>query len=216
MFTKIKTNKLIKANWNYKTEDSKKQEKLKNNIIENGQIENIIVRELGENYEVVNGNHRLDVFNELGIKEVFCCNLGKISDKKAKKIAIQTNELKFESNIDALTQILKEISNEESIDEMLKTLPYEKDWLDYITNDQIDTNILVEALEDTPVFDMTLKNNMMNIDNENRESMYFKVGDKINELIKEEEIMDLYNSLDILKSKTKASNYIDAIILASE
>ena len=50
----ISIDKLIKADWNYKTEDTAKQEKLKENIKRNGQIENIIIRELDTGFfEVV-------------------------------------------------------------------------------------------------------------------------------------------------------------------
>ena len=65
-FIEVPIDKLVKADWNYKTEDDKKQEKLKENIKRNGQIENILIRELDTGYyEVVNGNHRLSVLKEL-------------------------------------------------------------------------------------------------------------------------------------------------------
>ena len=64
-FIEIPTDKLVKADWNYKTEDQEKQEKLKENIKRNGQIENIIIRELETGFfEVVNGNHRLSVLKD--------------------------------------------------------------------------------------------------------------------------------------------------------
>lgn len=117
-------NKLVKAKWNYKNDDEEKKQKLKNNILKNGQIENIIVRELGDKYEVVNGNHRLDVLLELKKKKVFCYNLGKISTAQAKKIAIETNETKFENDLLKLADLFSDISKEFSITELAETMPF--------------------------------------------------------------------------------------------
>ena len=65
-FELMEVSKLIKADWNYKTDDEKKLKDLQENFKRNGQVENIIVRELSKGkYEVVNGNHRLDALKNL-------------------------------------------------------------------------------------------------------------------------------------------------------
>jgi hypothetical protein len=122
-FVELPTSKLVKADWNYKTEDQEKSKKLKENIKRNGQIENIIVRELDNNkFEVVNGNHRLDVLKDLKYKKVHCYNFGKISKAQAIRIAIETNETKFESDSIALAQRIKEISKH--FNDLPVTMPY--------------------------------------------------------------------------------------------
>jgi len=126
----IEIEKLTPANWNYKQDYSKLLEKLKNNIKRNGQIENIIVRELETGFfEVVNGNHRLEAFKQLGFNLIKCYNIGKVSLQQAQRIAIETNETKFQSNQDQLNAILKEIIGEDSIDDLIQTLPFEEDFL---------------------------------------------------------------------------------------
>lgn len=45
-FQEIDIENLVKAEWNYKKDDAILHEKLKANILKNGLIENIIVREL--------------------------------------------------------------------------------------------------------------------------------------------------------------------------
>lgn len=98
-YQNIPIEKIVKATWNYKYDNSELKEKLKVNIAKNGQIENIIVRTIGDDlFEIVNGNHRYDAFIELGIKEVVCFNVGKISLAQAQQIAIETNETRFESD----------------------------------------------------------------------------------------------------------------------
>ena len=67
-FQIINLSKLKPALWNYKEPHYEIEAKLKENIIRNKIIENLVVRELGKGeYEVVDGNNRLSVFTELNI-----------------------------------------------------------------------------------------------------------------------------------------------------
>jgi hypothetical protein len=116
---------LVKADWNYKEEDEERAAKLKRQIQRNGQIENIIVRPLDTGYyEVVNGNHRLDIFNDLEIKEVMVYDCGDISLVQAMRISIETNETKFETNQLLLAERVTDILNEFSLEELVETMPY--------------------------------------------------------------------------------------------
>ena len=64
-WTDVKVSHLSKAAWNYKDEDAEQTKKLIANFKRNGQVENLQIRQRGNgSYEVVNGNHRLDVMNE--------------------------------------------------------------------------------------------------------------------------------------------------------
>lgn len=151
-FIEIPIDKLVKADWNYKTEDPEKQEKLKENIKRNGQIENIIIRELETGfYEVVNGNHRLSVLKALNIEKAHSYNLGKISQAQAIRIAIETNETKFDTDSIALAERVKELTEEFDLKDLVNTLPYSEieidnfskltdfDWEQYETDDLSDT-----------------------------------------------------------------------------
>ena len=124
-FCKLKIEALKPARWNYKVEDPAILEKLKANLIVNEQIENIIVRELKSgNFEVVNGNHRLKVFKDLGYKTVHCFNLGGISLSQAKRIAIETNETRFQNDRVQLAKILGDLVIDFEMDELVGTLPF--------------------------------------------------------------------------------------------
>jgi hypothetical protein len=119
------SDKLVKADWNYKTDDAAKKQKLLNNIKRNGQIENLLIRELDTGYyEVVNGNHRLEIMHEIKMAQAFCFNLGKISVQQAQRIAIETNETRFETDTIKLATLIGEIMQEFGIEDIEDTMPY--------------------------------------------------------------------------------------------
>lgn len=118
--------KMVKAVWNYKTDSPELLEKLKANIKRNGQVENILVRLLDTGfYEIVNGNHRAQALMDLGMTEAVVFDLGKISDAQARRIAIETNETKFETDNIRLAEVIKEITDEfADLDDLSKSMPY--------------------------------------------------------------------------------------------
>lgn len=145
-FCQIETKLLVKAEWNYKENNDEMLQKLIENIKRNGQVENIIVREINNNrFEVVNGNHRLDAFIILESEKVFCYNLGKVPESMARRIAIETNETKFPSNYIKLEEMLVDISKEFGIDDMLKTMPFDEVYIqDILDKDGMDMNSFFE------------------------------------------------------------------------
>ena len=161
----VNTSDLVKADWNYKEENAEQTLKLVENFKRNGQVENIQIRELEDGrYEVVNGNHRLDVMKSIEMKKCHAYNYGEISKAEAQRIAIETNETRFATNAIKLGETLEEISGTFSIDEMAKTMPFKEeeisnmietlnfDWeqFDATDDDAID-------LEAEDVFDNTIK-----------------------------------------------------------
>lgn len=139
---------LIKAEWNYKKDDDTLLEKLKNNIKKNGVIENILIREYHSEegdlvaYEVVNGNHRLEALVQLGTFEtIHAYNLGNINELEAKRIAIETNETRFQSSGNALDNIIKELLQENDVSELASTLPYEVDTLDVLSYSESEDDV---------------------------------------------------------------------------
>ena len=126
--------KLVKAPWNYKEDDEWKAEKLTANIKKNGQVVNVIVRPIGRKglYEVVNGNHRLDSFDELGFKTIVCFNAGRISLNAAKRLAVETNETSFDPDVEKLDAIVRDLVTEFPIEELEVTMPYTDEELEYM------------------------------------------------------------------------------------
>lgn len=115
---------LFPAKWNYKQNDDDLLAKLMENIRRNDLIQNLIVRQVGNRWEVVNGNHRLLALQELGHPKVMCYDMGQISDADAKRIAIETNETRFNTDNAQLAEILKDLRDDFDISELCTTLPY--------------------------------------------------------------------------------------------
>lgn len=155
-WVEVDINDLVPCNWNYKEEDDVLAEKLKNNIKLNGQIENIIVYLLPTGfYAICNGNHRYSVLKELGITKVMTFNLGSISEVKAKRIAIETNETRFKTNQDKLAELINELKIDFELPELETTLPFTTfEWEGFNI-----PNIEIEQDEDT---DYSVKNKEVN------------------------------------------------------
>jgi len=122
----LKLAQLVKAEWNYKKDEPEQARKLVANIKRNGQVENLLVRDLGRNrYEVVNGNHRIDALNELQTKSAIVCDLGKISKAEAMRLAVETNETMFETDFVKLSKLFKEMKVDFDEEDLLSTLPFD-------------------------------------------------------------------------------------------
>ena len=159
-YSLVETSKLIKADWNYKTDDEKKLKDLIENFKRNGQVENIIIRELAKNkYEVVNGNHRLDALKALGIEMAVVYNKGKINKAEAVRLAIETNETKFPNDNIKLAEAITELSEKYPIEDLVKTMPYSNAELNNLLNivnfDWEDFN--THKVEDDNEFNKTIK-----------------------------------------------------------
>jgi ParB-like chromosome segregation protein Spo0J len=132
-FVELPVERLALAPWNYKLDDDEKVGKLINNVKLNGQVENLIVRELPTGYfEVVNGNHRLIAFLKMGLTSAVCYNVGPMGDTAAYRLAIETNETKFDVDEVKLAGLIKDILTEVDEGALLATMPFSQHQLDYL------------------------------------------------------------------------------------
>ena len=132
MIEQIKTTKIRPALWNYKTDNKGLTLKLINNIKRNGFVELVLVRQVSNGYEVVNGCHRLYAAQFLKLESVPCYDLGPITLNQAKRIAVETNETRFESDTQKLSNILADILDNFDTSDLANTLPF----INQETNDE--------------------------------------------------------------------------------
>ena len=138
---------IVLADWNYKEDDDFTAQKLTNSIKRLGQVENIQVRKLPTGYyEVVNGNHRIKSTDILGKDYLIAYDHGKISLAEAQRIAIETNETRFDADLNKLAKLIEEVKIEFDDQELLETMPFDEQKLKELQNliDNVDLNNIEE------------------------------------------------------------------------
>lgn len=124
----LEIDKLIKAEWNYKTDGTEEQiQKLMKSIEYDDSAGILAVRKLNDKYEVIDGNHRLEALRRLGWKSIQVENFGDLPKSKAIVISRRRNHVWFDDDLKAFSDLIKN-----------DVLP------------EIDTETLKEILPDTP------------------------------------------------------------------
>lgn len=109
----VPTESLRPNPWNTNKMDAASFRKLRESIERVGAFKPVVVREheSGE-YEIVGGEHRWAVMNELGWPEIQVVNLGSISDAQAKQVSVLDNERYGEDDDIAFQRLLEDIQSE--------------------------------------------------------------------------------------------------------
>jgi len=112
--------------WNPNKTKPRQQKAIAESLATYSQIIDIIVRPIGDRYQIIDGEHRYD---EL-LDDVYVTVLHGLSNADAKKLTIILNETRGEANKIELAQLLADLSNELDAEELLNALPYEQNELD--------------------------------------------------------------------------------------
>lgn len=89
-----------------------------------GFVNPIIVRQLGDRYEVIDGEHRLKAARELLIELIPVWNLGEIPDATAKQMTIVLNETRGSTDREELSTLLRDLLTSEPTVELMSVLPF--------------------------------------------------------------------------------------------
>ncbi len=112
--------------WNPNKTKPRQQKAIAESLKTYSQIIDIIVRPNGDRYQIIDGEHRYDELTD----DVYVTVLHGLSDADAKKLTIIMNETRGEADKIELAQLLADLSNELSGEELLNALPYEQNELD--------------------------------------------------------------------------------------
>jgi hypothetical protein len=112
--------------WNPNKTKPRQQKAIAESLATYSQIIDIIVRPNGDRYQIIDGEHRYDELTE----DVYVTVLHGLSDADAKKLTVIMNETRGEADKIELAQLLADLSNELSSEELLNALPYEQNELD--------------------------------------------------------------------------------------
>ena len=122
---KVNIDRLIKADWNYKTDGTDEQiNKLINSIKYDNSAGVLAVRELGDKLEVIDGNHRLEALRRMNMQEVQVENFGALSKAKAILVARRRNHVWFDDDLLSFSELLKnDVLPEIALDHIKNILP---------------------------------------------------------------------------------------------
>jgi len=146
----VDINKVRPNTWNPKegieesTENKKHYEEIREEIRKKGLFEAITVREVGGEYEILDGYHRWLACKELGFTEVRINNLGKVDDKLARAITLIKEQKKVPISELKVAEIVGWFKEQDVNDDIIKDMlgysdeTYEEysklfdfDWEDY-------------------------------------------------------------------------------------
>jgi len=122
----IDIERLYANTWNPNRQDTFMYEKELASIRTFGFVSPIIAREVGTEFEIIDGEHRVKAAKQLGYSELPVWNLGTVSDAKAKQLTIVLNETKGHADPLALRELLVDLMTIESMsmDDLLEVMPF--------------------------------------------------------------------------------------------
>jgi ParB/RepB/Spo0J family partition protein len=130
----IPINKLIPNTWNPNVMDSQTYQALSESFREFGDIDPILVRDLGNKYQIIDGEHRYKIARDLGIDKIQCIVVD-VSDTQAKRLTQIMNRTKGKDDPERLMNLLDSLLAELSEDELVSGLPYSPDTLASLIDD---------------------------------------------------------------------------------
>jgi len=136
----ITIDKIKLPDWSYKKDNYPLNGILTESIKENGQIVPVHVRSLGNDiYEIIDGRRIFRVLKYLDFKEVLCFDHGKLTMDQAKLKSIQIDQIKYKTDTVDLAEIVNELLETRTPDDLSKVIPYTKQeikkFVEYLTFD---------------------------------------------------------------------------------
>ena len=119
----IPVEKLTPNPWNPNRMSDEMRAKLKAYIQREGFVEPLVVRPLGERYEILGGFHRWGIAKELRYGTVPCVVVD-VDDRRAKILSVNLNELKGQSLPNLLAELIHDLSRDLTLGDLESQLPY--------------------------------------------------------------------------------------------
>ena len=109
--------------WNPNRMSEAMRGKLKAYLQREGFVEPLVVRPLGEGYQILGGFHRWGIGKELGYRTIPCVVVD-VDDQRAKVLTINLNEMKGQSLPSLLASLIHDLSKERTLEDLERQLPY--------------------------------------------------------------------------------------------
>jgi ParB family chromosome partitioning protein len=114
----------LKANpWNPNRMSDEMYHKLRAYVKREGLVEPIVVRPKDGGYEILGGYHRWKIAQDLGYETVPCAVVN-LDDRRAKILSVNLNEMKGQSVSSLLSELVHDLSQELTLEDLESQLPY--------------------------------------------------------------------------------------------
>ena len=116
--------------WNPNMQSEEEFEAVRSGLAIYGQVAPLVVRthpKKKDQFELVDGEHRLLAMQEIGIKECDAYDLGKITDAKAKKLTVVLSEARGRNDHVKLGKVMEDLMQQLDPVEMLAGIPQTMD-----------------------------------------------------------------------------------------
>ncbi len=124
--TELRVDLLDPNPWNPNRMTQEIRTKLRLNLKRDGFVAPLLVRKLGDRYQIVNGEHRWQIAKGLGYATVPCVVLEDLDDRRARILTVNLNELGGDPVPSLLAKLLHELEEETPLDELAAVLPYDE------------------------------------------------------------------------------------------
>ena len=135
---------LVPNAWNPNRVTPAVMAKIRASIERNGFVDPVTVWDDGGTNIIIDGEHRVEAAGGLGLAEVPCTVIWGITAAQAKELTITLNELRGQPDPAKLTELLRDLTDEPPLDELLKTLPFTEDLVRTMLGTPVDLPILEE------------------------------------------------------------------------
>ena len=119
---------LKEAIWNVNQVDEAMMQRLRVSIGKYGLVQNLVVRQIGDDYEILSGNHRLKLLREFDVKKVPCVVVD-IDDAHARLLAQALNHIHGDDDLGLRAELIREVMQVLPEEEVLAVLPDTMDGL---------------------------------------------------------------------------------------
>ena len=113
---------LKEANWNVNQPNEAMLQRLRSSIQQFGFVQNLVVRPLGSEYEVLSGNQRLKLLREFNVSKVPCVIVN-LDDAHARLFAQALNHIHGDDDLGLRAELIREVLKTIPEGDVLKILP---------------------------------------------------------------------------------------------
>ena len=113
---------LKEAPWNANQLDAAMLQRLRSSIVKYGFVQNLVVRQIGEYYEVLSGNQRLKLLREFNVTKVSCVIVD-LDDGHARLLAQALNHVHGADDLGLRAELLREVLQVIPQQEVMAVLP---------------------------------------------------------------------------------------------